>query len=604
MEPRSTERPIRSALVRALKGRWGELALTLVTALVTAWLHFVSLLPRMAEGARWPWQVVRQTLFPRGVAESYGGGVDLDGTIWTFYQVARMLRGEVGTFQPGLFAPFGWDQGKAQGMAWLDALTAWPLVEGMGIGRFYNLYLLLMLAGGHWACTALCRSAGAPLPVALGLSTVALTNPFFQAELGQGRPTQVHIIFLALFLRHAWRLLADDARPVRDGLLAGAMLAAAGYVYWFGAIAVGLTGAVGVLLALAFDRARWRKAIPGGAVLVVSAVALAVLPTWRLAGKLFFGDASELIPELGQRGAAVFDLGLVEIPILSWKYNLWSWGELVTAVKRSGLTTPMLAAGLLALIVPLGWRRTLPWALTAWAAVSFPLGHGVMYAGTVYPTAFGLAALVVPPLVRCYVTERTMVAPLLALLLAGSLAVGALWRASERLPIARTGAAWALGVGLFLAGARTIEPTMFTTTRFEPNPAFQAIAQQAPGGIIDVPLVESGMSYVQQVFHGQPVLGGPGINGPNTRPKGHAEYCASNTYLVALETLAASDGPVPPWALADLQRLWLDGFRTVIVHTTMSASPAVRYTELLGQDVIYVGPRAVVFRLPDPSLLE
>lgn len=579
--------------------RHGQLLLIVGVALGTAWLHFVPLLWRMADGARWPWETVRMALFPAGPAENFGGGVDLEGTLWTFHQVSRMLRGELGTFEPGLFAPFGWDQGRAQGFAWLDAVTAYPLLTWMGVERFYNLYLLLMLAASHMACTALFRQARAPLPVALGLATLAITNPFFQWELAQGRPTQVHLVFLALFLRHALRMVQDDGKPVLDGIIAGAMLAAAGYVYWFSAIVVGLSGAMGVLLTLACDRARWRRILPGGIALTVSAVGLALLPTWRLGKQLFFGDATAFIPDLDRPPDAVVDLWLFEIPIRGWNYNVRTLGELASALQRTGLTEAMLWLGVLALVVPLVWRRTLPWALTALASVSFPLGHGVMLNGTVIPTAFGLATMVIPPLVRCYVTERTMVAPLLALLLAGAMTLGALWDLGRRWPVVANGLAWGLGLVLFLIGAAAIDPPMRNTSRFEAEEIYLTVARQSPGGIIDVPLSQSTMSYTQQVFHGQPVLGGPGITGPNTRPPGHKEYCNSNTFLAALETLAANgSAPIPQWNLTDLIQLRQDGFRTVVVHTDRSASPAVRYTDLLGGDVLYISPRTVAFRLP------
>ena len=37
-------------------------------------------------------------------------------------------------------------------------------------------------------------------------------------------------------------------------------------------------------------------------------------------------------------------------------------------------------------------------------------------------------------------------------------------------------------------------------------------SEQNPGGIIDVPYRSSEKTYVQQIFHGQPILGGPGQN--------------------------------------------------------------------------------------------
>ena len=55
------------------------------------------------------------------------------------------------------------------------------------------------------------------------------------------------------------------------------------------------------------------------------------------------------------------------------------------------------------------------------------------------------------------------------------------------------------------------------------------IAEEYRGGMIDVPFSRSENTYIQQLFHKQPVLGGPGLN--RVQPDAHVEYCMGNALL-------------------------------------------------------------------------
>ena len=53
------------------------------------------------------------------------------------------------------------------------------------------------------------------------------------------------------------------------------------------------------------------------------------------------------------------------------------------------------------------------------------------------------------------------------------------------------------------------------------------IANDFAGGMIDVPFSRSENTYIQQLFHKQPLLGGPGLN--RVQPAAHVKYCQQNS---------------------------------------------------------------------------
>lgn len=582
--------------------RLGGALLLIFACLATAWSFFLPALDRLAPRADGPVAALHDALLPDadGPVACIGAGVDQQGTVWTFAQVARMLEGRATLFHPDLFYPVGWDQGGAQGFAWLDAVTAWPLVHGLGEIAFYNLYIFLMLALTQLAVVALCREAGAPWPLAFALSLIALWNPFAIAEIAQGRPTQIHLIFHALFLLFVLRLARPEPRPVRDGVLAGLCLAAAGYVYWFSAVAVGVVGAVGLLLHILAHPRRWRGPVLGGLLLTATAAALVVLPTWRVSGAVLFGDASSVIQSLTRAPHGEISLGPLTLKIMTIRYRVSSLSELWSALTSTGMPGLAVALGAAALAVPLGWRRTLPWALAGLLTVGFPLGSGFRYNDHLLPTAFGATEWLLPALDRCYRAERTLVGPLLGLLAAAAMGGGALLAGVPAK--ARAAAPWGAAalVALFAWSGRPVQGKIYVGNWMEP-PVYAAAASQLPGAIIDVPLNESGLTYVYQLNHGQPLLGGPGVDGPLTRPAEHLAYCQRNSLLAALETLAAGANTMPSYTWADANQLWQDGFRVVVVHLERSSANGYAYRALLGTQPIYIDPRNVAFPLPDPS---
>ena len=104
-------------------------------------------------------------------------------------------------------------------------------------------------------------------------------------------------------------------------------------------------------------------------------------------------------------------------------------------------------------------------------------------------------------------------------------------------------------------------------------------SQKYPGGIIDVPLIASEKTYVQQRHHKQKIIGGPGQD--SVRPHTHRLYYQRNSLLLALESMAEK-GKQRTIKKKDVVQLWNDGFRLLVIHMNMSKSTREEYEALLG----------------------
>ena len=124
------------------------------------------------------------------------------------------------------------------------------------------------------------------------------------------------------------------------------------------------------------------------------------------------------------------------------------------------------------------------------------------------------------------------------------------------------------------------------------------ITQQYPGGLIDIPLSRSENTYVQQLFHKQPLLGGPGLN--RVLPPEQDLYYKKHLFFASLEEW--SNGGVPPSSLdrTSLKELIDDGFSLLIFHPKNSAMSLAEIEEYLGiKGIIHPRTKRAAFVLTD-----
>jgi hypothetical protein len=577
-----------------------DLLLFAAAAVGLAWAFVSPRVYALAPEARDLAAAVRGAFVESGHQEQLlGGGVDLPGTVWTFAQVHRWLLGEVGTVDPDMYSPLGFDWGVAQGFAWTDAVLAAPLLSWLGVPGFYNLHVLLTLAGTALGAMLAFRAAGAPRLLCAGLAVPVLANPFVIGEVAQGRPTQAHLLLHGLFLSAVVGVgrAPGLGRAAARGALAGALLAAACLVYWFSGVAVGALGGIGLLGLIVTGGARRAEGLVGGLCTAAVALGLGAALTWRMASGLGDGGAlAGILPAPWGWWA----WGPVQLPLQRAPLPVDGWAELAQILDARGLgALPLLLlAPLLALpALPRGdargalLRRAPPWALAAALTSTLCLGAGLVHGRSWTPTLFPFLQLAFPPLARCYQVDRLAVAGLLGLPLVAAVAAGGL-RGRARGAAALAGAligglAWG---GLPAAGDLKVQ-------QMGPEGVYAEAARVAPGGIIDVPLIGANDWFGDQVFHRQPLLGGMGVK-DRGRPAGHAAWCDQNPTLASMEALAFTGaGAVDPAGLAELRAA---GFTVVVVHFEHSQADPAAWSRALGAPPISGSRSRKAWRLPAP----
>ena len=98
-------------------------------------------------------------------------------------------------------------------------------------------------------------------------------------------------------------------------------------------------------------------------------------------------------------------------------------------------------------------------------------------------------------------------------------------------------------------------------TEFRPKTSLATLK----GGLIEVPFRVTNESYVQQLWHRQTTIGGPGIM--MLRSKAHERYVQRNNVLSGLEQIASGESLRPhSYDQRDILQLRKDGFRYVVLH--------------------------------------
>ena len=195
-----------------------------------------------------------------------------------------------------------------------------------------------------------------------------------------------------------------------------------------------------------------------------------------------------------------------------------------------------------------------------------------------------------------------VVAPLLCMGIVISVAVRNLSTSGQLHPVVTKAAILGLSIWMIVQGVEQFPSERQTTvSRMSPDVYLVQAAQKWPGGIITVPMAEnSDTIHIQQLYHKQPILVGPGMDA--VRPDGHEEYCAENSFLQALELMAREKLTyTPSYEQEDLKQLWEDGFRLVYIMTNRSKSSVDQFQRFLGHsgELQHSGQLAVP--LPRPN---
>jgi len=558
--------------------------------LYTSWLFFAPIFWTLTGPVK-SFEEGLQQVFARsdGHGLLIGGGIDLIGTLWIFSNAKSIFEGEHGTILSEVYAPIGFDLGKNTGFAWADAALSWPLMSFLEGSSFYNAHVLLTLFLSQVGVYVFLRAWKTPFWIALPLASFVIFNPFVIQEVFQGRPTQVHLVFHGLFLLCIAKI-AQKGHWVWS-LFGGFFLAASCLVYWFSGAAIGFCGILLILLC----SQNLRKSITR--LLLLGCVSLLmILPiTWRVSSLFLSGTGASSFAQIRRQPIAEIELFPRSIPIQNWLYTS-TWSD-VWIYLQGLLPSMILWLAIFSLLIV---RNRFRVALLLLIAVSLPIeGALVLPNQWWFPTGYAFLQTIFPPLTRCTVPERMMVAGLFITFFVIALGLTRIVRMGKSV-ISRSFLSFALGsilVVLALQGKPQKDNGNYS--RHHIDKSYLSYTKKYPGGLIDVPLIASEKTYVQQRYHKQKIIGGPGQD--SVRPFSHRRYYQRNTLLKGLERLA-EHGKTRSVRELDRKQLWNDGFRLVVVHMNLSKATQASYEELIGaKGELDTRKNRLYIALPNPN---
>ena len=170
-----------------------------------------------------------------------GEGVDLYGTLWFYWWQLDCLRtGADPGFTELFFHPLGKDIFAHTGNNLVDAKLSVPFQLLWGYPDYQKWFVAVLLVANGLAFRPLAKEVLGEGSPAFLASLAWMINPFTLFELYCGRPTQALVVFVPLAFLGMVRLEKESGW--KWPVLAGAMVAAQAWTYWF----------MGWFLALAF----------------------------------------------------------------------------------------------------------------------------------------------------------------------------------------------------------------------------------------------------------------------------------------------------------------------------------------------------------------
>ncbi len=514
-----------------------------------------------------------------------GAGIDQLGTFWIFAQLPEIWENS-SSLLPMIYYPTGWDLGQHTGFAWLDGIISLPLQYIFGVPYFYNLHVLLTLSLSIWGiCLLGYQSKLSPI-LSLGIAYLGFFHSFSYFEVGMGRPTQVFWLFPCLFL---YSLLKFQEKKNLFWMTCIALsLVAACFVYWFGAVAVGFCGGIVYLIDLIIKKGKISRLILAFYGTALS-LGLAIFVTWRISYLMLLGQGGSLFPALKKTPILTLDYGF-SIPIYH-KIVVHSSAQLQALFEQVHGSWLLGYLALFSIIIPFGWKKRLPWFVAWFVSLGIPLTGLIEYKGSLFITGQTWLQLLFPPLLRNENPERMLIAPTLFSII---LVIQLLSNLKRNHFISALIAISLLGI------AKQSPPSAsdLRVSSFVQDEFLLEVTQQYAGGIIDIPLSRSENNYVQQLFHHQPLLGGPGLN--RVQPSEHIAYYQENSFFQGLETWANTGKKPSPWKQEDLDQLINDGFSLILFEPRNAQMTTANLEEFLSVKGIEHGrTKRMAFPLKD-----
>jgi hypothetical protein len=298
--------------------------------------------------------------------------------------------------------------------------------------------------------------------------------------------------------------------------------------------------------------------------------------------------------------AHIIDLGWFSIPIQEF-IPVFTNEQFLKIMARSMIPYESLRMACVALLIPFAWKKRLIWLLVGVIAIGIPIGPALQWEGGWIPTGYALLHSVFPPIVRCGFNHRMIVAPVLILGVFTAISSTALL---SKIPSKVLRVFLSLVLAILIAAPSYKElpnHLSYKTSHIAIDHALIRFTQTMPGGIIHIPIESSGGGeHIQQMFHKQPILNGPGID--VVRETEHKEYCENNSILNAMEYMSTFDiVSTPLHNKDDLTQLYIDGFRFFYIEKKRVESTKDDFLRLLDTDISYETNQHIMIPIPIPK---
>ena len=524
--------------------------------LLYAWLWFTPVFWNMTEVRTSFWNALTDIFIQPSEPEyMLGAGIDQLGTFWIFGSLPNLLQN--GGVLENIYHPIGWDIGWHTGFAWMDGLLSLPL-QFLGVPTFYNLHILLTLASSFvgicWMLQQISpRQSWGNLFLIPLFAYAALTTPFAIEEVSMGRPTQMYWLISCLFVGVTFKWMDSTRIQWSLSILVGIFFGLSCLVYWFGAVSVGFCVGVAMLFQ-SFNRqhrlAHIKRSLLSGTI----AIGVVGIVTFRMLMDLWTGTRT--FEQMSTLPVQKLHFLGATFPIYD-QVRIHHWDHAIDLITQHPSTIPILALGIFGSIVPSGFRERWPWIIAWLISLGIPITGAFLVGNWTIPTGQSLIQWVFPLLLRCENPDRMMIAPTLLSIIIG-------WHAFQAIQwptLIKKGLYCILsGILLFaptLPSTETLKVSSFVVDEFR-----MEVAATYPGGMIDVPLSRSENTYIQQLFHKQPLLGGPGLN--RVQPDAHKKYCEQNPLLKGLIELEQQGHTDLQFTREDVEFLLKDGFTTIL----------------------------------------
>jgi hypothetical protein len=526
----------------------------------------------------------------------FGKGVDQYGSFWMVHEVSQMLFANQDTVLNDVYAPFGYDLGIHTGFAWADTLIGVPLLKWIGVPGFYNLYVLSSIWLSACAIIALFRVIGAPWIVVIALTQLLFFQEFVIEEVTLGRPTQINLIFPAIFWIGIWKNIHDSANNYA-GILMGIGLAGSCLVYWFGGVSMGFIGAIIGLIAIAKSSNRVQK-IKQALIGILGGCLAIALVSWRGIKPIISGKGSKAYLHKKLDPIDTLDVFSFEMPI--YKIRSFNTMPAIDSVwDDTELSWVIVGAWILMLcMVPL-WKKHNEWLIGTIIAVGFPFGFALGVTDSDWiPTSLILLQGIFPPIIRCQFVERLQFSytiPALILLSIFFLQVLKIHGNTVKL--------YSVSILLILINLGNFPFNQsILSDSFEVYDDTSQFFENKKGGVLEVPLSATDYTYVQQIWHKRPINGGPGLD--TVREPRHTRYFSRNQITSALEAIATKTFTRQTLERRSLLQLHRDHFKWVVVHMTQQDGQLADYEHFLQtKGTLLDDGQIAVFPLPTISIV-